>query len=223
MDQILEKLGSRFLGFFTRSVAPSSVFFILLFFNDMYFNNSEILKYTKDSIISLKSIDLSIVYIVIVIVFLSYGFINQCLSQLQDEFIKNDYTNCDESFIDLREEVKSKLESSEGSILEKVNFTDYNFYQVLGRKIDTGNSYVDFIKSIHTISTAISLNILIYVVLFSSLHNTVKFLSLIFFIPIVLLVFHFISKSRYKSRNKRLYINYLLEKELKIKNMKLNI
>ena len=40
----MDKFLDRFSNFFVRSVAPSSIFFVLLFFNDMYFNNSEICK-----------------------------------------------------------------------------------------------------------------------------------------------------------------------------------
>ena len=54
MNDGLTKLTDRFTSFFTRSVAPSSIFFVLLYFNDRFFNDGHwfkeflcFLQYTK--------------------------------------------------------------------------------------------------------------------------------------------------------------------------------
>lgn len=204
MEKLFEKLGDRLSNFFTRSVAPSSVFFILLFFNDMYFNNYEIFKYIQKLSDIIKLTDLNLLYLAIIIIFLSYGYINQLLSQLQDELIKDNYSK-DCNFTFLRDEVLKNIDEKKIKLLELIGKNDYNLYQVLGKDINLGKSYVDYIKSIHSISVAISLNIIIY----SVFQQNYK-LSL--FVVLILLISHFISKNRYKVRNTRLYINYILEK-----------
>lgn len=223
MEKLFEKLGDRLSNFFTRSVTPSSIFFILLFFNDMYFNNYVIFKYIQKLSDIIKLTDLNLLYLAIIIIFLSYGYINQLLSQLQDEFIKDNYSK-DCRFTFLRDEVLKNIDENKTKLLETIGKNDYNLYQVLGKDINLGKSYVDYIKSIHSISVAISLNIII-----CSIFEQNYKLSLL--VLLILLISHFISKNRYKVRNTRLYVNFLLkkaesktkEKELKIKSLKVEI
>lgn len=228
MNEILKPLSSRFTNFFTRSVAPSSLFFVLLFFNDLLFNQSKIYCTTINYFEHFKSLDTNFFYIVLILIFLAYGFVNQITSQLQDECIKVNYEQCDYEFKSLRNEVVNKLNDKQTKTLEIIGETDYNLYQVLGKdkELDVGNSHVDFTKSIYTIATAISLNILLYRTLFSKQDETVNFLIILTIIPILIMA-HFFSKIRYKARNRRMYINFLIkeekskkEKEIRIKYVK---
>ena len=204
----MKKIASRFIGFFTRSVAPSSIFFMLLFFNDYYFNSSKLYKFMSH-LREIVDIDNILLYVVIIMIFLAYGYVNQILCQFQDEFIKSDYTICDNEFINLREKVISSLKEKE--IFNHISKNDYNLYQVLGSDNKVSTSYADFTKSVHTISTAISLNIIIYLYSFSDYENDINFLILLLIVP-VLLLSYLIAQYRYKSRNKKMYINYLLKK-----------
>ena len=74
MDKFLEKFADRFIGFFTRSVAPSSIFFVLLFFNDKFFNCNEIYFQFISFVKELQSIDNILLYVILTILFLSYGY-----------------------------------------------------------------------------------------------------------------------------------------------------
>lgn len=212
MKDIFSPLIKRFLNFFTRSVAPSSLFFVLLYFNDLLFNNSNLFKYIKENIILIKTIDISFIYIILIIVFLSYGFLNQILSQIQDEFLKGNYNFCDNEFVNLRKKV---LESQNNNIFSFIEKNDYNLYQILGKKTKINTSYSDYVKSVYSLATAVSLNIIIYSIEFSTtphwFFNCLIFLSIF----IILIISHFISKKRYKARNKKLYINFLIKKNTK--------
>ena len=211
MEKLFEKLGDRLSNFFTRSVAPSSVFFILLFFNDMYFNNSNIYNQFVCYITKINTINPVLLYIILVVIFLAYGYINQILSQLLDNFIKSDYSVIDDEFKKLRIKLKESLSLKEKELFKILEFNDYNAYQVLGNKIKTSFSYVDDVKSIHSLILAINLNILIFWFL-SNFWVEVEWLFCLICIAIILLIGNMIAKMRYKARNKRMYINYLIDK-----------
>lgn len=223
MDKFLE----RFSNFFVRSVAPSSIFFVLLFFNDMYFNESKLYKLLFSFIRELKEIDINLVYVILVLIFLGYGYINQILTQILDNFIKRNYEFCDYKFTKLRRTVENKCEGVKNDIFTAIDFNDYNAYQVLGKDIKVSTSYVDEVKNIHTFCVALILNLLIYTFYFSLL----TYLKCLIILIILIITFHYLAKSRYKARNKRLYINYLLkedkpnkqEKEIKIKSIKVEV
>ena len=212
MEEIFKILGNRLASFFTRSVAPSSFFFVLLFFNDVYFNNYEIFKYLKKISDVIKNTDLNLLYLSIIILFLSYGYLNQLLSQLQDDFIKGNYSENTE-YVLLRDKAFKSLDEKIQTLVNDIDYNDYNLYQILGKDIDVGSSYVDYVKSIHTLATSLSLNIIIFSVISGMYIN-------LLFILLILPTSYFISKRRYKARNKRLYINYLLKKEEKSKDKK---
>ena len=117
MDKFLEKFADRFIGFFTRSVAPSSVFFALLFFNDKFYNNSNIYNEFIKYIIQIKDINEVFLYVVLTIMFLAYGYVNQIFSQVLDNAIKKNYefdlsSKSHNEYKLLREKVKEKLSSS---------------------------------------------------------------------------------------------------------------
>jgi hypothetical protein len=231
LDSIFQKLSDRFTNFFTRSVAPSSIFFVLLFFNDKFYNNSNIYNEFIKYIIKIKDINEVFLYVVLTIIFLAYGYVNQIFSQVLDNAIKKNYefdlfSKTHNEYKLLREKVKEKLSTSEKEIFDVMDFHDYNAYQVLGKVLNNNTSYVDDIKNIHTLFTAISLNTIL---LFSYFHNEF-FPLLIVVIPIFFGIEHFYSKSRYMARNKRMYINYLLtkdkkknEQEIKIKSIKVDV
>ncbi len=304
MDKFLE----RFSNFFVRSVAPSSIFFVLLFFNDMYFNGSEIknavvnitkaedkketpkeislnikdLKISEDKeqiIVTIDKLSISdnikksddkskdtitksnenpninLIYIFIALIFIAYGYVNQILTQILDNFIKSNYDNDDVEFKSLREKVKTKFIEENNTLLKDENefLNDYNLYQILGREksIAPNNNYVDEVKNINSFIVAILLN-LIFALCFEIqdgmfvkkiFFTEISFgiLSILFYLIITVFVIIFViekfkpilylQKKRYKSRNKRLYINYLLkedkpnkqEKEIKIKSIKVEV
>jgi hypothetical protein len=234
---IADKLIERFTNFFTRSVAPSSIFFVLLYFNDMFFNDGCLFCDFQIFLNNAKSIHDVFLYICLVLLFLAYGYINQIFSQFLDNLIKKNYcifSNrffekcCDGEYRKLKLRVNEKLTKKENAIFSAIDFNDYNAYQVLGKEVKIASSYVDEIKSIHSFALALGFNLFMYFFYFSSTYE------LCLFVVLFLSVFissHMIAKSRYKARNKRLYINYLLkedkkdkcEKEIKIKSIKVEI
>ena len=257
----MDKFLDRFSNFFVRSVAPSSIFFVLLFFNDMYFNDSKIkdavvnvtkaedkkenskeislniknLKISDDNQQILITIDkstisedikksekndtksnenINIIYIFMVFIFMAYGYINQILTQILDNFIKSNYEFCleDENqkeYKNLRNKVYLKLTLVKKDIFSVIKFNDYNAYQVLGKILGKNTTYIDDIKSIHTFFLAICFNLFIS---FSYFHAEF-FPLLIILIPILFIIGNLLAKNRYMARNKRMYINYLLNKE----------
>ncbi len=213
MDKFLEKFADRFIGFFTRSVAPSSIFFVLLFFNDKFFNCSEIYFQFISFIKELQSIDNILLYVILTILFLSYGYVNQIFSQILDNLIKENYDDNDDKYNNLRDKVKIKFTTEFDDWKEDavIFLNDYNLYQILSRdkSIAPNSNYVDEVKTIHTLFIAITLN-LFFINIYTILINIIFILFLIFSKKVQ----HFINipgKSRYKARNKRLYINYLLK------------
>ena len=168
MDKFLEKFTDRFIGFFTRSVAPSSIFFVLFFFNDKFFNCSEIYFQFICFVKELQTIDNVLLYVILTILFLSYGYVNQIFSQILDNFIKRDYDFCDSEFTTLRKKVEKKSDKiqNEKQIFTAIDFNDYNAYQVLGKDIKVSTSYVDEVKSIHTFTVASLINFAFIVFIF---------------------------------------------------------
>ncbi|MCX6051248.1 MAG: hypothetical protein NTZ60_01930 [Campylobacterales bacterium] len=216
MNEIFKTFFDRFTNFFTRSVAPSSVFFVVLFFNDKYFNNNETYCASLNYLHMFVEIDKIFLYICLILVFLAYGYINQIFTQLLDEFIKDDY--CDSlEFKDLREKVKSNLSDIQNNILKTINYSDYSFYQVLAKdkNIAPSGNYVDEIKALHTVYVALGFNIFITIFIFYIFgHLTILWFPIVLFFYYLLGIYlHKVAKMRYKARNKRLYINYLLEKD----------
>lgn len=210
----MDKFLDRFSNFFVRSFAPSSIFFILLFFNDLFFNESKLFKLLFSFTKELKDIDINLVYLILVLIFLSYGYINQILTQILDNFIKSNYEFCIEDenhneYKNFRCKVYKKLTLVEKDIFSVIKFNDYNAYQVLGKVLNNNYTYVDDIKSIHTFFLAICFNLFIS---FSFFH--IEFLPLLIaLIPISLIIGNLFARNRYMARNKRMYINYLLNKE----------
>lgn len=214
MNDGLKKLTDRFTNFFTRSVAPSSIFFVLLYFNDRFFNHGcwfeKFLCFLEDA----KSIHDVFLYICLVLLFLAYGYINQMFSQLLDNFIKKNYDDSDDEYNKLRQKVVEKF--TKKNVIWKndgiIALNDYNLYQILAKdkSIAPSSSYVDEAKNIHTLGVAMSFNLIIYGCLFYKC-NELHGLGSILVIMIILFLLHFIAKSRYKARNKRSYINYLLK------------
>lgn len=222
MEKIFEILGNRLANFFTRSVAPSSIFFVLLFLNDKFFNFGEIYFQFICFIKKLQTIDNIFLYVILTILFLSYGYINQIFSQILDNFIKKNYSILSNRFFEkcldkhfkrlkIQTAIKVSKDIKFRNIFNEIGFNDYNAYQVLGKDIKVSTSYVDEVKSIHTFIVALILNLVIYSFYFSLL-IWYKFL---FFSIILIVIFHYLAKSRYKARNKRLYVNYLLKEDKK--------
>ena len=291
----MDKFLDRFSNFFVRSVAPSSIFFVLLFFNDMYFNDSKIkdavvnvtkaedkkenskeislniknLKISDDNQQILITIDkstisedikksentdskskkddtksnenpnINLIYIFITILFIAYGYLNQILTQIIDYMINKNYCFLNNTFFNfcfdcdlekLRKAVRTKLENDNyyKEVQQLLEFHDSNMYEYLGKDetILPKNGHVDEAKSINTFLVALILNLIFYCFCTQNYNNNI--VSIVIFIIIILF---FLSKARYKARNKRLYINYLLkedkpnkqEKEIKIKSIKVEI
>ena len=163
MDRVFDNIAKRFIGFFTRSVVPSSIFFVLLFFNDSAFHSSKIYNQFMSRIGELQTIDSILVYMALTVLFLSYGYLNQMLSQIMDNFIRNNYDRRDKEFCELRDKVKIQCNQNETvkQIFTVIDFNDYNAYQVLGKNIEVGYAYADEVKSIHTFCIALILNLVI--------------------------------------------------------------
>lgn len=215
MDKIVTLLGERFLNFFTRSVAPSSIFFVLLFFNDNLFNHGAVYLQFTEFLQNVLKINEIYLYVCLVLLFLAYGYINQIATQFLDNFIKGDY--CDNlEFKELRELVKGTLTEQEKKVLKVIGYSDYNLYQVLGniKDIKPDRNYVDEVKALHTVCVAIGFNMAI-IFLFKDINLlAAMYIPMIaFFYYMLCLYFNKLAKSRYKSRNQRLYINYLLKNE----------
>lgn len=218
MDKIFEILGNRLANFFTRSVAPSSFFFVLLFFNDTFFNEGDLSYEIFCRLTEINQINSVLTYIVLVVIFLAYGYINQLFTQILDNQIKSNYDFCDHNFFKLRGKVHSRIKKDTNlkQIFNVIGFNDYNSYQVLGKDIKVNTSYVDDVKGIHTLVVAVIFNATMFCFYFQS----IVYYKFLFFSVLVIIFFHFIAKSRYKARNKRLYINYLLKQEEKEKDKK---
>lgn len=211
MDKFLE----RFSNFFVRSVAPSSIFFVLIFFYDSFLNQNLFYEKITFFLTEISDIDKTLLYIFLVLIFLAYGYLNQILTQFLDNFIKENYDEEDEKFNQLREETKIKFLKNKNHISDILPLNDYNLYIFLSsdKSISVSTSYVDEVKNIHSLRISL---------LLSSLINFTycdKYFSIPFFVFSIILfcLLHGYVKSRYKVRNKRLYINYLLKEEKKEK------
>ncbi len=201
MDKFLEKFADRFIGFFTRSVAPSSIFFVLLFFNDKFFNCAEIYIQFIYFVKELKNIDNILLYVILTILFLSYGYINQIFSQILDNLIKKNYCISSNHFFEkcldkhfkklkIRTAIKVSKDIKFRNIFNEIGFNDYNAYQVLGKDIKVSTSYVDEVKSIHTFTVALLINFAIYSFYFSLLLWCKFLISSI----ILIVIFHYLAK-----------------------------
>mgnify|MGYP005988496913 CR=1 FL=1 len=231
MEEIFKILGNRLASFFTRSVSPSSFFFVLLFLNDTFFNEGGLSYEVFCRLTDINQINSVLLYVVLIVVFLAYGYINQLFTQILDNQIKNNYESCDYDFLKLRGKIHTiiKKNTSLKQIFNVIGFNDYNAYQVLGKDIKVGTSYVDDVKAIHTLAISLIFNAVILYLYFNTITDFWFIASLVF----ITILFHFIAKSRYKARNKRLYINYLLkqedekkdkkELEIKVKSIKVEI
>lgn len=141
MDTLLKTLGDRLSNFFTRSVAPSSFFFVLLFFIDYFFYNEKIFDEVFIILDEINQLNSILLYIVLVVVFLAYGYINQVFSQILDNRIKENYELSDlaseykyiEEYQNLRNKVKERAKEEYKLIFDSIDFNDYNAYQVLGK------------------------------------------------------------------------------------------
>ncbi len=229
---MFQELINRFTNFFTRSVAPSSIFFVLLYFNDMFVNNGNLFIGFLQFLKNVKSIHDVFLYICLVLLFLAYGYINQIFSQFLDNLIKENYDDWDDGYNKLRKAVISKFTKKNAMWQDDaiISLNDYNLYQILSRDktIEVRGNYVDEAKSIHTLTVAIIFHISLYLFYFRDFGFMFTYAILI---PIIICLSRWIVKNRYKARNKRLYINYLLkedkkdtcEKEIKIKSIKVEI
>jgi len=266
----LDKFLDRFSNFFVRSVAPSSIFFVLLFFNDMYFNESKIKdavvnatkaedkkETSKEISLNIKDLKISddkeqivitidkstiasdvkktekdkskdtaeksdenpninLIYIFITILFIAYGYLNQILTQIVDYTIKKNFCLFSNKFFDicfdcefeeLRKSVQDSLKDDNDykKVYKLLDFNDSSIYEYLGKDetILPKNGHVDEAKNINTFLIAILINIGIFYNKFE-----IFYLSIC---VVILVILYCLIKARYKARNKRLYINYLLK------------
>lgn len=225
MDKFLE----RFSNFFVRSVVPSSIFFVLLFFYDSFLNQKLFYEKITFFLTEISDIDKTLLYICLALIFLAYGYLNQILTQFLDNFIKENYDEEDEKFNQLRTETKIKFLKNKNPISDILSLNDYNLYIFLSsdKSISVSTSYVDEVKNIHSLRIALLLSSLINFTYCDKYYSIPFFVFSIF----TFCLLHRYAKSRYKVRNTRLYINYLLkedkpnkqEKEIKIKSIKVEV
>ena len=159
MDKFLE----RFSNFFVRSVAPSSIFFVLIFFYDSFLNQNLFYEKITFFLTEISDIDKTLLYIFLVLIFLAYGYLNQILTQFLDNFIKENYDEEDEKFNQLREETKIKFLKNKNHISDILPLNDYNLYIFLSsdKSISVSTSYVDEVKNIHSLRIALLISSLI--------------------------------------------------------------
>lgn len=113
----MDKFISRITDFFIRAVAPSSFFITILYFNDLFFNDSKYFCSFINLALTLTEIDNLLLYSVLIFSILSYGYINQLFSQFIDEFIKHNYYFIDKDFESLRSLVEKNLTTQQREIL----------------------------------------------------------------------------------------------------------
>lgn len=228
MEILFHNIANRLTNFFTRSVAPSSVFFVLLFFVDYFFNNEKIFDEVFIYFDEISHLNKILLYVVLVLIFLSYGYINQVFSQILDNTIKENYEFSDlaseynyiKEYQKLRNKVKAKAIKEYRDIFESIQFNDYNAYLVLGKEFNfKGKLHVDEVKTIHTLYIAFSINLVILLSFFDSfIILSLPLISLLYFVE------NFIARGRFLARNKKLYINFLVSKStIKKKNIELNM
>ena len=206
----MNKLIEIFTQFLKRSILPSSTFVILLTII-FYDKINELLK--NFSFIADKPMYLSIVSGFFLI---SISYIITIINQIIfDNTIKKNFNSLflypsDNKLLNkLRNKSIEKLKK-ETSEFNDIDLNDFTLYQIIGRKLQffkhkTNTSrYIDEIKSAESIYTSIALILIIYLFFIK--------LNIWYFLLIVILYFLFRSYivSKFRFRNIRMYINYLI-------------
>lgn len=230
MEKFFELFGKRMEDIFIRSIMPSSMFFVLLIIYDYSSNNSDIICFLFNHFAFSKtatSVNTSLIIVGGLVFLLGYGYIVSLIQQFLDNFIKKDYDadKCLDFFINvnvrlgkLRELARNKLIKKIGNkALEIDNMTDYELYQILGnisvfKDAYIVNTYVDQTKVIF--SFFIALIFILFISIANDDYSLWWLVTTIFLLKIAIDM----AKSRYRARNIRLYLNYILENENNTEN-----
>ena len=210
----IELLIKMFEGFIKRAVMPSVSFGFIFIVEFLLFESSideNTLSGIKNIFNSLVWNSINIMLLVIVLIGLSY-FLSILNQLIFDNFIKKNYNTLCSKGETLQLEILRK------KVIEKVkkkldyidnDTSDYFLYQIVSRELtyfkeptDT-RRYVDDTKSIGIFFLSL---ILVNMILFPTL-----------WLIVLLVVGHYAIKAKYRSRAMRIYVNYLLGEEDKIK------
>jgi len=213
---VIEFLWSRFELFIRRVIFPSSIFILLLFVVDYYYNDAIIVKSIVEFI---KDNSNMVVIVSAIITILALNYMLKFLTQFAfDNFIKVDYnplrcygyfniftTEC-KQYIKLRDKVVKKLDDEGRINLEEIGAeeNDYILYQIVNGILEEDTRrYATDAKEAGVMIVSISLALFWYSYL------QMNWIWIITLIPLYL-VGRFYIKAKFRSRAYRLYINYLL-------------
>lgn len=196
----------KFEDFLKRSVLPSASFILFLLIFDIILNKNIIISFLdeKHSNLTIGLFILAFIGLTNLLSMLQQGLYD---NRLKGNFNATLFWRSENKELDsLREQVNQKLEHSK---------QDYDLYQVLGKNMDISKRYVNEAKSFGIMFVSLMMVTFIYL---SSLFTLDTFPFLHFIVAILFLLISYIIgldlvKSRYRSRAKRIYLNYLDEKK----------
>jgi len=194
----------KFEDFLKRSVLPSASFILFLLIFDIVLNGNKIIGFLdeKHSNLTIGLFILAFIGLTNLLSMLQQGIYDNRLKGNFNAFLFGRSEN--EELDKLRKEVNAKLKEQK---------EDYALYQVLGKSMDISKRYVNEAKSFGIIFVSLMMVTFIYICsLFA--YDDFSFLALISAI-IFLVILYFVGfdlvKSGYRSRAKRIYLNYLNE------------
>ena len=213
----METLLKQFGGFIKRSMLPASV--LLLFLSFFAYRDEKLIS-NFDKLHSLSENNIYLEGFIIFTLLISLSFFMAILTQLLfDNLMKEDFNPLlpiykHESHLlnQLREKTIKQLQE-ENPEFQDLKHTDFLLYQVIGRKLqfysyktDT-RRYIDEIKSGGSIFIAILIAFLIEL---TTLESWIYIMLGIFLILIIFTIALEYILSKYRSRNIRMYINYII-------------
>ena len=206
MEEVIKAVVEKFEGFIKRSVLPSASFMLFFLIFDITLNENKITIY----------LDKNHSHLTISLFILAFIGLTNLLSVLQQAVYDNQlkgnfngtlfWTGENEELDKLRMQVNEKLQ---------VNKKDYALYQIIGKSMEIKKEYVDQAKSFGIMT--VSLIIITFIYLCTQFTSIKEFSFFTFIITLISLVLEYLVglelvTSRYRSRAKRIYLNYLNEK-----------
>ena len=216
----METLLKQFGGFIKRSMLPASV--LLLFLVIFLYNKKTFTSNIKE-LHKLFENNIYLEGFIIFTLLISLSFFMAILTQLLfDNLMKENFNPLlpiykHESHLlnQLREKTIKQLQE-ENPEFQDLKHTDFLLYQIIGRKLqfysyktDT-RRYIDEIKSGGSIFIAIIIAFLIKLITLITLEKWISIILSIFLILIIFTIALEYILSKYRSRNIRMYINYII-------------
>ena len=195
-----------FEDFIKRSILPSASFMLFLLIFDIVLNKHRITIF----------LDNEHSYLTIGFITLAFIGLTNLLSILQqsiyDNRLKENFNGVlfwkseNNDLEKLRLHVNKKLFQDKKEEYKK----DYDLYQIIGKSMEIKKEYVNQAKSFGIMMVSLMIVTFIYIcTLIASEEFSIEFFSAIIFIGIVYLIGKDLVKSRYRSRARRIYQNYL--------------